>query len=155
LPLRDGALDLVFLQNTLLWVRQVAAAVREAARVLEPGGCLVALEPDFGGMLEHPPEVGLQDVWVRALTAAGADPFIGRKLPSLCEKVGLAVWFELQGVPSPADATDLDLLAPLPLTLEERSRLAAVQGRIASRAGRWDVLVHLPYTLLVATKPLA
>ena len=95
LPFADSSVDLAFFQNVLLWIGDPQAAIEEAARVLAPGGCLVAIEPDFGGMIEHPPEIALQDVWLRALRASGADPLIGRKLPGMCERAGLDVWVEL------------------------------------------------------------
>ena len=42
LPFEDGAFDLVVAYNSLMDVEDMAAAVREAARVLEPGGRLCA-----------------------------------------------------------------------------------------------------------------
>ena len=53
LPFADGAFDLVFCQFALLWL-DAAAAVGEVRRVLSPGGVLAAIEPDYGGMIEHP-----------------------------------------------------------------------------------------------------
>lgn len=42
LPLRDGAFDLVVAYNSLMDIERMDAAVREAARVLRPGGWLCA-----------------------------------------------------------------------------------------------------------------
>jgi SAM-dependent methyltransferase len=151
LPLAEGFLDLVFCANVLMWT-DAAAAAREAARVLQPGGALVAMEPDYGGMMEHPPEVALREVWLRALAEAGADPLAGRKLPGLCEAAGLEAWVELQAVPQPATAEALGLLRELALTREERERVEGVEERIGSRQCTWEAFVHVPYMLVVATK---
>ncbi len=61
----------------------LASAIKEIYRVLQPKGMLVAIEPDYGGMIEYPPEIATGDLWIAALSRAGADPCIGRKLPSI------------------------------------------------------------------------
>ncbi|MFP3905061.1 MAG: class I SAM-dependent methyltransferase, partial [Armatimonadota bacterium] len=97
LPFDDHSFDLVFFQNTLLWVADFETAIAEAVRVLTPGGSLVAIEPDYGGMMEHP-DLGLQTMWITGLTAAGADPRMGRKLPAACQE-HLQVHVELAHLP--------------------------------------------------------
>ena len=153
LALGDSSFDLVFFQNVLLWVAPVEAAVREAARVLAPGGCLLAIEPDFGGMIEYPPEIALQDVWLRALKAAGADPLIGRKLPGLCERARLEVWVELQHLPRHAGPAAMRLLDDMALPAEDRARVEATKRIVSQSPGAWDPFIHVPYFLIAATKP--
>ena len=152
LPLRDGAFDLVFFQNVLLWASDLKRAIAEAARVLEEGGALVAIEPDFGGMLEHPPGIALKQVWMEGLGRAGADPEVGRKLPGLCEATGLDVWCELQNVPQPATAEAMSLVEGLPLTEEQRQRVAKAEAALEAADGKWGTFVHVPYVLVVGTK---
>ena len=152
LPFADCCFDLVFFQNVLLWVSDLKRAIAEATRVLEPGGALVAIEPDFGGMLEHPPEVALRDVWLKALGRAGADAEVGRKLPGLCEAAGLSVWCELQSVPRPATAEATELLEGLPLTENERHRVAEARTALSEPEGKWEAFIHVPYVLVVARK---
>ncbi len=151
LPLADAGFDLAFFQNVLLWAGDAPVVVHEAARVLAPGGALVALEPDYGGMIEHP-ELGLREAWIAGLLRAGGDPLIGRKLPALCEAAGLQVWVELAHVPAPAEADALELLAGLPLTDDERSGLAEARKRVARAIGEWQVFLHVPYFLVVAER---
>ncbi|MFQ6131804.1 MAG: class I SAM-dependent methyltransferase [Armatimonadota bacterium] len=153
LPFPDGTFDLAFCQNVLLWVGDAELAVRELARALQPGGVLVALEPDFGGMMEHPPQVALRDLWLRGLRQAGANPEIGRALPGTCEAAGLDTWVELQPIPQPATPEAVHLLADLSLSDEDAARLRRVEEAIAARTGKWSVFVHVPYVLVVATKP--
>lgn len=151
LPFNSGSLDLVFFQNTLLWIPQIESAVHEAARVLAPQGALVALEPDYGGMMEHP-DWGVRQLWIQGLSEAGADPFVGRKLPGLCEAAGLRTWVELAHIPQPAEAEALRLLDDLPLTDQQRQIAENVARAIEEAPGQWSFFLHVPYFLIVATK---
>lgn len=152
LPFAAHTFDLVLCQNVLMWVQDAPAAVQEVAGTLQPGGVLVALEPDYGGMMEHPREIALRDLWLTGLRRAGADPEGGRALPAICEAAGLDTWVELQGIPQPASAEALNLLADLPLTEEEMAQVGRVERAVAARIGGWDVFVHVPYMLVMATK---
>lgn len=151
LPFARGSFDLVFAQNTLLWVHHLAAAVGEAARVLAPGGALVAVEPDYGGMMEYP-ELGLRELWLNALSRSGAEPLVGRRLPELCERAGLDVWVELAHIPQAAEAEAIDLLEGLDLTDDERHLVVDIRQRVASTPEAWSPFLHVPYFLVVAEK---
>lgn len=152
LPFADASFDLVLFENVLLWLGKAEAAIGEAARVLRPGGCVVALEPDYGGMLEQPP-MGLRDAWLDGLSRAGADPRVGRRLPGLCEGAGLDPWVELAHIPRPAEAEALALLDDLPLSDAERQAVAEARQRLAGACGEWEVFLHVPYVLVVAAHP--
>ena len=151
LPFISGCFDLVFYQNTLLWVHHLAAAIGEATRVLAPGGALVAIEPDYGGMMEYP-DLGLRELWMNALSRCGAEPLVGRRLPELCERAGLDVWVELAHIPQTAEAEAVGLLEGLELTDDERDRVAAAGQRIGSMPGTRSPFLHVPYFLVVAEK---
>jgi len=151
LPFRDASFDLVFFQNTLLWISQLQSAVQEAARVLQPEGALVAIEPDYGGMMEHP-DLGLQELWLQGLAAAGADPRIGRKLPGACEAAGLDTWVELAHIPQPAQIDAVRLLDDLPLNKGQLHRARAIADRIAAGRAQWSIFIHVPYFLVMGTK---
>ena len=152
LPFADRTFDLAFFQSTLMWIPHLADALNEAARVLIPGGVIVALEPDYGGMVEHP-ALGLRELWTDILTRAGADPLTGRKLPGLCEAAGLEVWVELVHLPHTADAGATSLFEGLPLTADEACRVEEIAATIQADATRWGIFIHLPYFLIIATKP--
>ena len=151
LPLADGAFDLVFCQFALLWL-DVPAAVREIRRVLAPGGALAALEPDYGGMIEHPPEIATRDLWLAALSRAGADPCVGRKLPGILTAAGFAVHVELLDRLLPPSRVRFDLLGGLPLSDAENARRRRAEQ---SDAGLDDSLrvVHLPMFSILAEIP--
>ena len=152
LPFRPSAFDLIFCQNVLMWVADVEVAVREMARALQPGGALVAIEPDYGGMIEHPPEIAVKDLWLKGLKEAGADPEVGRRLPALCERAGLKTWVELQGIPQPATPQATNLLMDLPLSDEDKTRAREAARAIETLKGNWDAFVHVPYFLVVGAK---
>lgn len=150
LPLADGSIDLVFAQHVFLWAA-TERALDEATRVIAPGGVLVALEPDFGGALEHPPEVAIADVWITALERAGADPCIGRKLPSRLAARGLDVETHLLPRTARPDPTRFDRLAGLSLTPDETARLARAQ-RAAIQLPDHAQLAHIPYVCILARR---
>jgi len=151
LPFADESFDLVFFQNVLLWVPGLEAAVQESARVLEPSGALVAIEPDYGGMMEHP-AMGLRELWFAGLLAAGADPELGRKLPGACEAAGLDTWVELSHLPRAAEPQAVLLLEDLPLTEQQHHEVRSLAEAVSERSGRWLPFIHVPYFLVVASK---
>lgn len=149
LPLPDASCDLVFAQCVCLWIKRLADAVAEAARVLEPGGVFAAIEPDYGGLMAHPEEAGLPTVWIDALSRAGADPFVGRRLPAALQAAGLeAEVLFLDRLEAP-QAARFDLLEELPLTDQDRRQLARARSASASSP---PPVVHLPFWLVLGTK---
>lgn len=152
LPFAAGAFDLVFTQLVWLWL-PVAAVAPEVWRVLAPGGALIALEPDYGGMMEHPPDVAVAEVWRAALARAGADPLVGRKLPGLLAACGFDVQVDLFATLSPPAEERFDLLRGLLLTDAERLAVAEAAAASARRRGVWGQVVHLPFFLITATRP--
>ncbi len=152
LPLAGATIDMVFSQLTLLWISPLETALAEVARVLRPGGALVALEPDYGGMVEYPPEIASKRLWMQGLERAGADPRVGRKLPGLLSDLDLTVQVNLFNEVVPPAAERFDLLAGLPLTGDERAALAKIRTRAAGLTGPWEQIAHLPFFLVTAIK---
>jgi SAM-dependent methyltransferase len=91
LPFTAGSFDAVVCHYLLLWLADPAQAVREMARVVRPGGDVLACaEPDYGGRVDHPPELApLGRLQAEALRQQGADPEIGRQLGELFVAAGL------------------------------------------------------------------
>lgn len=149
LPFERDSFDLVFCQQVLMWQRALDPVVREVRRVLRPGGAVIAIEPDHGATMEHPPEIAIAEVWRAALARAGADPCVGRRLPPAFATAGFTVQIDLPPSPSPADTDRFDALEGLPLSDEERARLEAAR-RTQERLEPRDCFVHVPFVCVTA-----
>lgn len=151
LPFLTNSFDFVFCQLGLLWM-PLERTSAEIGRVTMKGGAVVAIEPDYGGMLEWPEGAGLKEVWIAALTRAGADPFVGRKLPGALARAGFDVRVETTpGIQSPRGSR-FAFLSGLPLTPEEERRVMEVEKRAGADFSKWEALVHLPFVLVIGTK---
>ncbi|MBI3923795.1 MAG: methyltransferase domain-containing protein [Armatimonadetes bacterium] len=151
LPFRSGSFDLVFAQNVLLWVGNLPGTAQEIARVMTPGGRLVAIEPDFGGMIESPEEFASKEIWMAALRRAGADPLVGRKLPAAFGGAGMRVEIEFLNSTGPPQSLRWDLLGGLPLTPQEKERVRFLRQKTRTHESALSVC-HLPYFLILAEK---
>ncbi|MCP4537452.1 MAG: methyltransferase domain-containing protein [Chloroflexi bacterium] len=91
LPFPDNSFDVVVCHYLLLWLTDPAQGMREMARVVRPTGHILACaEPDYGGRVDHPPEmVPLGRLQAKALRRQGADPELGRRLGELFVAAGL------------------------------------------------------------------
>lgn len=152
LPFADASFDLVFCQLALLWM-PLEPTVAEVRRVMQPGGVLVAIEPDYGGMVEHPPELATRDLWMAGLARAGADPLVGRKLPGLLAGHGFDVRVELMNELTPPVPQRFALLRGLPLKRKERRQAKAVERSAKRLTEPWQQVVHLPFMLVTARLP--
>ena len=88
LPFPDGTFDIVVCHYLLLWLADPVRGVCEMARV---GGCVLACaEPDYGGRVDHPPElVPLGRLQAESLRRQGAEPEMGRRLGEIFSAAGL------------------------------------------------------------------
>lgn len=93
LPFPPRAFDLVLCHYLLLWIPSPLLALREMARVVRPGGWVIALaEPDHTARIDFPPPLDeLGRLQMEALRRQGADPALGRRLASLFADAGLSV----------------------------------------------------------------
>jgi SAM-dependent methyltransferase len=152
LPFPAASFDLVFCQCALLWMAPLPQVVSEIWRILQPGGILIALEPDYGGLLEHPPAVALREIWLAALARAGADPLVGRALPGLLARQGFNVRADLLPELLPPSPARFDLLRGLPLTRREQRALRRAERATAALSDPWQQIAHLPFVLLSASR---
>lgn len=91
LPYAGGSFEAACCHFLLLWVRDPLGMVAELSRVTCPGGRVLLLaEPDYGGRIDYPYELAILGEWQsQALTQAGANPQIGRRLSALLSRAGL------------------------------------------------------------------
>ncbi len=147
LPFPNSTFDLVFSQNLMLWVHSITDVATMTFRALKPGGIWVLLEPDFGGMIEYPPEIETRDLWIAALQRAKGDPFAGRKLSGALTDAGFQTRVELLPRLYEPDPRRFDFLQELPLTVTEISQLEEIRSKSSSHD-----LAHLPYFLILAER---
>jgi ubiquinone/menaquinone biosynthesis C-methylase UbiE len=89
----SASFDLVHARTLLVNIPDPDVVVAEMVRLTRPGGWVVALEPDGGGSVCHPPHPAwdrLTQIFRSAQEVDSADPFIGRRLPELFRQAGLA-----------------------------------------------------------------
>jgi len=164
LPLDRDTVDGVYLRLALHRQAEPAAVLSELDRVLRPGGRVVVLEIDDGGLMVHPEPPGfaaLQRALAGLQRQLGGDRQLGRKLPALLDDAGL----DLQGCELiPLTPADLPLPELLALVMEPRRRLLQSMGALdASLDATLDELrsldrhpgawIALPLILAWADKP--
>jgi SAM-dependent methyltransferase len=94
LPLPDAAVDVAVIRFVLQHLEDPLAAVQELARVVRPGGVVVAIEVDGGlwGLAEPSFDVARAvqaKVWASQADRGGGDRMIGRRLHRLLAAAGL------------------------------------------------------------------
>jgi ubiquinone/menaquinone biosynthesis C-methylase UbiE len=87
----DNKFDIVTCNLVLMWANNPQKIVNEMARVVKPGGIVLAsLEPDYGGKLHYPENPRVDPIFAgEAIKKRGGDPHIGRKLRLLFVRAGL------------------------------------------------------------------
>ena len=89
LPLADRCLDAVAFHFALLWMSDPGEVLREARRVLAPGGTVLFLsEPDLAARCDEP-DTGLGRLLAEAVSRGGGDPSVTGRLENLCRSAGL------------------------------------------------------------------
>lgn len=91
LPYPNDTFNLSMCHFTLMWVDNPNLVLEEMTRVTRSDGVVLALaEPDYGGRIDHPPELQSLGEWqTESLRSQGADPLFGRRLSGLFNLAGL------------------------------------------------------------------
>lgn len=164
LPFPDASFDAAVCNLVLLWSPEPEHVVAEMARVVRPGGVVLAtMEPDYGGKV-HFPENPLIDLVFQGegVRRRGGDPHAGRKLRSHFVAAGLR--------------TEVGIAAPDVLTPEQDldvfrrnrtyyRRLLSESGRAPAEIDAWEAeyleslssgqqLSFLPLFYAIGRKPV-
>jgi ubiquinone/menaquinone biosynthesis C-methylase UbiE len=100
LPLPQASLDRLTTRNTLIYVDDPEATLRECRRVLRPAGKMHAIEGDWPMMVVEPVPGADWSALVTAASHACRTPDIGRKLHIFLRRAGFST-IELQLVTRP------------------------------------------------------
>jgi ubiquinone/menaquinone biosynthesis C-methylase UbiE len=88
----SDSFDLVYCRMLLQYLKEKERAVSEMTRVCKPGGTVLLQDLDGQLLWHYPEEPSVQrtlEKVVKALSATGFDPFVGRKLFWLAKNAGL------------------------------------------------------------------
>jgi len=92
LPFGADSYDVVLCSFLLMWTEKPNIAVQEMARVVREGGVVLATtEPDYGGRIDYPEEIGLGSLMEESVCRDGGHPRIGRRLKAMFSSAGLEV----------------------------------------------------------------
>lgn len=94
MPFPHECFDHVFVCFVLEHLETPFKALREAKRVLKPGGSITLIEGDHGSCFWHPETEASLKIWkafIKAQEQLGHDPLIGRKLYPLLKQAGFKV----------------------------------------------------------------
>lgn len=89
IPLPDASVDRVYCKNVLEYVPDLDHTLREIARVLRPGGVMVASDSDFGFVVVEPLDADEVRELFLAAAPAFKEPNVGRKLRNAYRRAGL------------------------------------------------------------------
>lgn len=145
LPFADGTFDGVTCQTVLMHLAEPMAALREMARVVKPGGLVVAVEPnnlfnclDWSDNTSRRPPHEIAEVFQLWLTyqrgkdALGeGDSSLGERLPGMFQRVGLA------DIQTHMGDRAIPLLPPYDRA-DQRAMLAASRSWKERGRGPWD-----------------
>jgi predicted O-methyltransferase YrrM len=156
----DAPFDAVVMRLLLFHLPDAGAVLAHHVEGLAPGGVVVAIDFDSGGVRSEPPIPQVDQVgeWIDgAFHRAGANPRVGARLGPLLRDTGLdgVTTFGVQAYVQPGDATAAAMFTGLVRTLapqivaaglatEQEIGLDTLEARLAEAFRAADAVVALP-----------
>lgn len=91
LPLADSSVDIVYCRFLFQHLTDTSKLLQEAARVLRPGGIIIAIDVDDRGVIFSPTQTWITDIYAGAKAVQGAlhgNRLVGATLPQLFTDIG-------------------------------------------------------------------
>lgn len=127
LPFPDASFDAAHCERVLMHLDDPTAALRELRRVVRPGGRVVAVEPDWGGLrIDHPDREALDLLYARWVPRM-RQPDMGLALRRRLADAGLV---EREVAPLASAITDFAMLGLYGLDLRPAAEELVVEGRL-------------------------
>lgn len=127
LPFEDDSFDAALVERTLQHVDDPAAVLAEMARVVRPGGLVVAVEPDWHTLLIDAGDPMIADRIAAQVEDSVRNPHVGRQLHRLLVGAGLS---EVAVQPEPHLTTDPAVARPLAL-IDDAAGALREQGAVS------------------------
>lgn len=157
LPLADASLDRVTVRNTLIYVDDPGATLREFLRVLRPGGRFHAVEGDWPMMVAEPVAAADWAAFAEAAGVACRTVDMGRKLHGLAVAAGFNA-IEVQVLSRPdVSGRLLPMIRNMASYARQSGRLPAARideivARLEAALGAGNYLVVAPQWVITADK---
>jgi ubiquinone/menaquinone biosynthesis C-methylase UbiE len=161
LPFEDASFDAIFISAVLGNLREPVRGLREAHRVLKPGGVIGVKEFDHGGDIIHPSDPWLEkyaELYIRMRRENGHDPKSGRKIGTFLldagfSKLEMTAIYESFGTP-----VGVAVFAQASIGLlvdgwsdEFERRGWATKAEIAQMSEAWQRFAAIPGAIFAAT----
>lgn len=126
LPFPDASFDAAHCERVLMHLTDPTAALREMARVVRPGGWVVAAEPDWAGIrIDHPDQAGIDLLYRHSLSMT--QPAMGLSTYRLLAEAGLT---DRRIATATATFTNVAVLRAFGLNLAPAAEALVTEGQL-------------------------
>lgn len=151
LPFKSEMFDLVFAQFSLMWM-DIPLIIKEIFRILKQNGCLVAIEPEYSGMIEYPESIALKEIWISALRKNGAEPFATTRILNILKQMGFKIQIDTISEISEPTLLKYELLKSVILSDIEKQKVEQIYLNEQKLPKNTFIINYLPVFIIQAQK---